>query len=184
MPLRDIARLLVKIAGLVIIVSAVIDLPVLLARSLPIQEPMTARDVIAMTLVPPAIAVLIGIVMFWGAGRVVDRLLVAPAAPGQGGGLDLRAIEEIAIAALGLYFVATAIADAFYYWGKAGLYYRYVTENNIPLPVIAADDFGGFVSTAARLAIGVVLILFSRGIVAVRRRLLSLRPIAGQAGQD
>lgn len=184
MPLRDIARLLVKIAGLVIIVSAVIDLPVLLARSLPIEEPMTARDVIAMALVPPAIAVLIGIVMFWGAGRIADRLLVAPAAPGRGGSLDLRAIEEIAIAALGLYFAATAIADAFYYWGKAGLYYRYVTENNIPLPVIAADDFGGFVSTAVRLAIGLILVLLSRGIVAVRRRLLSLRPIAGQAGQD
>jgi hypothetical protein len=184
MPLRDIARLLVKIAGLIVIVSAVIDLPVLLARSLPIQEPMIARDVIAMALVPPAIAVLVGIVLFWGAGRIVDRLLVVPATSGPGGGPDLRAVEEIAIAALGLYFVATGIADAFYYWGKAGLYYRYVTENNFPLPVIAADDFGGFFSTAARLAIGVVLVLLSRGIVAVRRRLLSLRPLTGQAGQD
>ncbi|MGO4127667.1 hypothetical protein AB4Z01_24960 [Inquilinus sp. YAF38] len=180
MPLRDIARLLVKIAGLVVIVSAVIDLPVLLARSLPVQEPMTARDVVTMALVPPAIAALIGIVMFWGAGRIVDRLLVEPAAPGQGTGLDLRAIEEIAIAALGLYFVATAIADAFYYWGKAALYYRVVTENGYPIPPITPDDFAGFVSTAARLAIGVVLVLLSRGIVAVRRRLLSLRPITGQ----
>ncbi|MGK9236386.1 hypothetical protein KXS07_31685 [Inquilinus limosus] len=180
MPLREIARLLVKIAGLVVIVSAVIDLPVLLGRMLPMEAPMTARDVITMTFVPPAIAGLIGIIMFWGAGRIVDRLLVTPATPSQGGGVDLRAVEEIAIAALGLYFVATGIADAFYYWGKAGLYYRYVTENNIPMPIIAPDDFGGFASTAAQLAIGVVLVLLSRGIVAVRRRLLSLRPITGQ----
>ncbi|MGK9170610.1 hypothetical protein KXR53_30205 [Inquilinus limosus] len=160
--------------------SAVTDLPILLGRALPIEEPMTARDLITMAFVPPAIAGLIGIVMFWGSGRIVDRLLVEPATPGQGGGPDLRAVEEIAIAALGLYFVAIGIADAFYYWGKAGLHYRYVTENNIPMPDIAPDDFGGFVSTAARLAIGVMLILFSRGIVAVRRRLLSLRPLTGQ----
>jgi hypothetical protein len=180
MPLREIARLLVKIAGLIVIVSAVIDLPVLLGRMLPMEAPMTARDVITMTLMPPAIAGLIGLVMFWGAGRIVDRLLVEPAAPGQAGGVDLRAVEEIAIAALGLYFVATGIADAFYYWGKAGLYYRYVAENGFPMPPIAPDDFGGFVSTAARLAIGLVLVLLSRGIVTARRRLLALRPITGQ----
>lgn len=180
MPLRDIARLLIKIAGLIIIVSAVTDLPRLLGRMLPIEAPATVRDVIAMALVPPAIAGLIGIAMVWGAGRIVDRLLVVPATPGPGGSHDLRAVEEIAIAAMGLYFIATGIADAFYYWGKAGLYYHYITENTFPMPAILPDDFGGFISTGVRLAIGVMLVLLSRGVVAARRRLLSLRPIAGQ----
>lgn len=184
MTLRDIARLAIKIAGLIIIVSAVTDVPHLLGRLLPLQPPMTARDVVAMAFAPPAIAALIGLLMFWGAGRIADRLLVAPAPPGQSGGLDLRGIEEIVIAALGLYLVATGIADAVYYWGKVGLYHRMVTENTFPMPVILEGDFGGILSTAARLLIGAMLFLLSRGIVAIRRRLLSLRPLTSQASQD
>lgn len=181
MSLRDIARLAIKIAGLIIIVSAGIELPSLLGRLLPLQAPMTAWDVVAMAFVPPAIAALIGLLLYWGSGRIADRLLVEPAAPGQqGGGLDLRGVEEIAIAALGLYFAANGIADAAYYWGKVGLYHRYITENTFPMPVILEGDFGGIVSTAARLVVGIGLVVFSRGIVAVRRRLLSLRPLAGQ----
>ncbi|WP_395678159.1 hypothetical protein [Inquilinus sp.] len=184
MPLRDIARLAIKIAGLIIIVVAVTDVPHLLAGMLPLQPPMTVRDVVAMAFTPPAIAALIGLLMVWGAGRIADRLLAGPAAPAQDGGLDLRGVEEVAIAAIGLYFVATGIADAVYYWGKIGLYHRFITENALAMPVILEADFGGILSAAARVVIGALLFLLSRGVVAMRRRLLSLRPLADRAGQD
>lgn len=111
---------------------------------------------------------------------------MAPASPGregEGSG-DLRGVEEVVIAALGVYFVATGLADVIYYWGKIGLYQRYITENTFPMPVILEGDFGGIISAAGRVAIGALLFLFSRGVVALRRRLLSLRPLTNRAGQD
>ncbi len=175
---RDLARLLVKIAGLVIVVSALTDLPIAFGRVFASKYQENLFEVVAQTIAPAGLSILAGLVMYWGAGSIVDRVLLArgtsPIAPPT----DFRAIEEIALAVLGIYVFSSGLAEGVYYWGKWDLFYRYAFENGYSAPPIPQTEFAGIGAAATRLVVGTALFLWSRGIVGLRRCLIALRPTA------
>jgi hypothetical protein len=116
--------------------------------------------------------------MYWFAGRIADRTMVDRAAPGAPLP-DLRRIEAVALAVLGLYECVTGASGAMYYWSEWHLYYDYAAELGAGMkltpPPITPTVFAGLVEAGMRIVLGLVLFLCSGGIVALRRAILSLR---------
>lgn len=178
MSLRDIAHLLVKIAGLVIIVLAISNLVGVLAYILSSAPGMMRdgsgreylREALLAAAIPPAVFFAAGLTLFWGAGTIADRILVRPVGPITDKPISLHGIEEIVLVVLGLYVFATGLADmagalARFDWSSEKMYLARFVEIG---------------PAGARMAFGAVLVLFSRGFVVVRRRVLSLRPMAAE----
>jgi hypothetical protein len=113
--------------------------------------------------------------MFWWAGPIVDRTLVPKPAAEDAGTLDLRGFEEIALTILGLYMLTAGLAEMVYYWAQRGLYYDRIKD--AVTPGISPREFGGLLAGAMRALMGLILVLGSRGLVTVKRRLLALRPM-------
>jgi hypothetical protein len=176
---RDLARLLVKIASIVIVVSAFMSLPDMLARILNGDTHHRGLELLGVTLAPVSLSLLAGLAMFWWAGPLVDRTIVRSASPISSEGLDLRAFEEIALTVLGFYIVTAGVAEAVYYWAKWGFYDDVVSaQGTSPIP-IPRVEFAGLLAGLARLLIGILLIAGSRGFTTFKRRVLALRPMKG-----
>jgi hypothetical protein len=169
---RDLARLLVKIAGLVVIVSALSDLPTNLSRLITADASASVLAMSLMTFGPASISICAGLIMIWGAGNITDHLLYLPSTRPDNGPLAFAEIEEIAVSLLGLYLVANGLAEALYYWGKTELYYDYVVAHAYSGQKIAPAEFGGLIAGGVRVAIGLALFFGNRGLISLRRKLV------------
>jgi hypothetical protein len=174
---RDLARLLVKIAALVIIVTALTDLPDALIRVWPLSRGMTVWGVVGRTFAPASVSILAGLAMFWWAGPIVDRALVNEAPGTKDAVVDLSGFEEIALTALGIYILTAGLAQALYYWAKWDFYNHYVAGLRGSNPTILPTEFGGFFAAGTRIVLGIPLILGSRSFIVLKRRVLGFRPM-------
>ena len=115
--------------------------------------------------------------MFWWAGLVVDRFLLNPGSkPAVAESpVDFKAIEEIAISVLGFYVLIDGVAEGAYYWGKLDFFYNYVGMQRFADHLIPKTEFAGIAAAVTRILLGTALIFLSRGIVSLRRRILSFR---------
>lgn len=175
---RELARLLVRLAGLVIIVWTLIDLPRNLDYLLAAKYTLTLAQMLKISIAPSALSLICGLVMYWSAGPIADRFLITPGtiSTGDSPSFDGKAIEEIALSVLGTYILADGLAEEVYYWGKLDLFYSYMgLYPGLPHPIPQAE-FGGIGAATTRVVLGMVMILFSRGIVALRRGFLAFRP--------
>ncbi|HEY4163042.1 MAG TPA: hypothetical protein VGM59_08265 [Dongiaceae bacterium] len=100
MSLRDLARLAMKIAGLVIIVSALSTLPYSLGRLIAETHYPGTLPLILMTIAPAGLSVAVGLALFWGSNRIVDRILVIPSVEPETSHALLPKLEEIVLAGL------------------------------------------------------------------------------------
>lgn len=173
----DLARLLVKIAALVIVVSALLDLPNDVIRFLPSHGRADLLQFAGMTFAPVSITLLAGLAMFWWAGSIVDRVLVADASEAAARPFDSRPFEEIALTVLGAYVTVAGVSECVYYWSKWAFTPDLMTlvgSTSAPMPPLT---IGGLLAGAARIAIGLLLVFGSRGLVALKGRILKLRPM-------
>jgi hypothetical protein len=182
--LRDVARLLVKLAGLIVIAWTLIGLPGSLERALVSlgKSPVDPVLLITLALAPAAVSLVGGLAMFWGSGLVVDRALLAP---GRRTGepaavIDLRALEEIAFSVIGVIVLVDGLAECVYYWAKLDLFYRYIAMRAYVDRPIPQTEFAGISAGVTRVLLGLALIFLSRGLVTLRRRVLALR--SGDSG--
>jgi len=172
---RDLARLLVKIAAIVIFATAFTGLPDSLMQVMRLPDRPAGIRLIGMAFAPASISMLAALAMYWWAGALVDRTLIAKNPVGAPADMDLRAFEEIALTVLGVYILTGGLAEAVYYGGK---YYglrgvvELVSGRSYYLP---STEFGGLLAAATRVVVGLGLIGFSRGFITLKRRLLSLR---------
>ena len=180
---RDLARLLIKIAGLLIVVNAVSRIPGDFAWLLGGKATLDAWAIALMVFAPAAISVGAGALMFFCVDPIVDRALFDRPREGAPPPADLRPFEEIAFAVLGLYILSTGLTEAVYYWGRADLYYRTLKDLSASVPAmsppaLSAADFGGFCAATLRVVIGLSLMLYARRFVALRRWATALRPMS------
>ena len=174
----DLARLLVRITGLVIIVSTIAQLPFLLVRALPGVARELSTALLMATLGMAALSIFVGLMVFWGAGRLVDHF-VSPrdgASPASTT-INLQPIEELAIAILGIYIATDGVGEIIYALGKGKLYSDLIGDMAIPVH-LSPSKFASFLAGGARIIIGLVLVLKARGLAALRRRLIGLRSIS------
>jgi hypothetical protein len=174
---RDLARLLVKIAAMVIFATAFTALPESLMQVLRSPDRPAGLKLIGMAFAPASVSMLAGLAMYWWAGPLVDRTLIGRNPVGAPADVDLRAFEEIALTVLGVYILSSGLAEGLYYWGKwYGLkgVIELMSGRKYYLP---STEFGGLLAAGTRVIVGLGLIAFSRGFITLKRRLLALRTI-------
>jgi len=175
---RDLAKLLVKIAAIVIFATAFTALPESLMQIMRSPDRPAGFKLIGMAFAPSSISMLAGFAMYWWAGPLVDRTLLGKNPEDAPVEMDLRGFEEIALTVLGVYIVTGGLAEGFYYWGKwYGL--RGVIESLYGQKYyLPSAEFGGLLAAGTRIVVGLALIAFSRGFITLKRRLLTLRTMA------
>jgi hypothetical protein len=175
---RDLTRLLVRIFGLIILVSAVVWLPSSInsfATQLRFWDQARAiytwQDVIFLGVryLGPFVAYMaVGLCFLWWSGRIIERASIAPEQNESEAlviSADLRNIEISLVAVLGLYFVADGLAELCR--ASLGLGLRYQIGGP---PLLFWDvDIGSTVEALVKLIIGIWLVLGRGGTVAVLR---------------
>ncbi len=175
---RDLARLLVKIAALIIIVSALTSIPENIRSLLVSSKRAGGWEFVGFCFAPESISIIVGLAMFWWAGPIVDRTLVKRL-PGSGDEtVDLQGFEEIAVTVLGIYVLSAGLAEGIYYWAKWDIYVHWVLGEDLLGGKIPPTEFAGLAAGGTRVILGILLILCSRGFVALKLRLLALRRVA------
>jgi hypothetical protein len=175
---RDLTRVLVKVFGLLILVSAVAGLPWIInafAVTLSVWNTAGATQtwqdvaVIAVRYLGPFVGyAALGLCLLWWSSRIIDRAGLAPE-PGENdapvASSDLRNVEISLVAVLGLYFVADGFADLCRAGLGLGLHYRAGASPTLFWNV----DIAFVVGALLKLIIGIWLVLGRGGTVAVMR---------------
>jgi hypothetical protein len=172
MDYAGLTRLLIRIAGMLSIAFAVGDRPLLLERVYDGNRdaPWVMLAGAFGSIIPP---VVIGALLFVLAGPITNRVFDRPASGDPRP--ELVGIESAALFVLGCYLLAYAILDAVYLLAKLKLYYALVDTNSYSAPSMLPNDFGQLCRTIVKLVLALGLILFSRGVVALKDRMLSFR---------
>jgi hypothetical protein len=173
---RDLGRLLVKIAALIIIISALTSLPGSLNRLLMQSSSRGLVELIGMTFAPVSISLLAGFAMYLWAGPIVDRALVNLPPDTPVASMELRILEEIALTLLGLYVLTEGLGEGAYYLGR-WLYNGAAGAPSVARLGIGPAELGGIMASVTRIVLGVLLVFLSRGFVTFRRKLLVLQPM-------
>jgi hypothetical protein len=172
---KALAVLIIRIAGLLVIVSAI----TYAARSFgPLfvtadtEQKVGVEVLLAAALVSVVIPVALGVVLVYFPGTVTTRVLRIEGLESGNEG-DVRALQRVAFAAIGLWLTLYAVIDAVYFYSKAELYLRFLAgmHASSKAPLLSSDDFGGLVSSGIQLIIGVWLLIGNRGIVNALSRL-------------
>ena len=184
---RDLTQLFIKVFGLLILVSAAIELPSTVYRfalqmsgwetakvayGLP-----TARMVGASYLGPIAAYVVVGLSFLWWSGRIVDRTSQTPDENDTPLALtDLHNVEVSLLAVIGLYFLADGVAELCRWIFSQGLNYG-LGGSPTPVPLWTSLTLWGSVreipwimQALVKLTIGVSLVLGRGGAAALLRR--------------
>jgi hypothetical protein len=179
---NELARLLLKITGVVVIAYALIGLPqnmVLVLGMLPalpgFWQAVATPQFWGMSFAPFIIYLAIGLFLFLWSGKIADRIVV-PVQESVSDAKDFQALEEIAICVLGLYFLAEGLSDAARWAGTE--FSEMVRTHRSFGESVWLVGFGFIGSAIVRLFIGIALLLGRRGFIALRRRVVSFRPLA------
>jgi hypothetical protein len=184
---RELARLLIKVAGLLVAVYALVILPYQITSVIGLLHQNASRDLWetiklpsfwGMTISPAAISLALGLGLFFGSGRIVNHYVVTGPSDADAKAHQLQSLEEVAVAVLGLYLMVNGFIDAVRF--VALLLYDATTLRNSFGEILASQNLDWMVSTAARLVIGIALMLRGHALVALRRGLVGLRPMANR----
>ena len=171
---RALAALIIRIAGLIVIVSAITYTaksfgPFFVADT---AQKLSTDLVLVSIVISLVIPVVLGLLLVYFPGAITTRVLKIEGLE-SGSEKDTQAIERVAFAAIGLWLTLYAVIDAVYFYAKARLFFRFLED--MPAyakpPPILADDFGGLVSCAVQLLIGLWLLIGNRGIENILGRL-------------
>jgi hypothetical protein len=170
---RALAALMLRIAGLLLIVWALADAGKSLGPF--VVQPRGGFDfglVAAGVLFGLAMPVGIGLVLLYFPGTLTTRVLRIPGIESPRDG-ELPAYERVAFAVMGLWWVLDAILDALYVYARSRLYLRFMEDQPayVRLPALTPDDFASLVVSAAQLLIGLWLMLGNRGLAGLLYRI-------------
>jgi hypothetical protein len=171
-----LTRLLVKVAGAVILAYTVASGPDHMLRAFGVADvdaPFWIR--VLYSFIPMLLPLLVGLWLFALPG-MVTRAIVSDSRADADVPLPIRAIEAAALFVLGIYLIAQSLADGAYLYAKLNLYYRIVeTHAWANVPPVPPEEFAQIVAAAMQFVLALFLILGSRGIVDFKNRILALR---------
>ncbi len=159
MKLHDVARLVVKVTGIIIVAGAVNRVPFTLVDFFADFSRMSGWLLAAAAFAPWLISFGIGLALIWCADSIVTRATSDDQAMGSLTSADFRALEEIALTVLGVYIVANGLTYAAIYVSQ---FLRAYPDR--PMSI------GNFLGPIVLLAVGAALIFGSRGLIALIRR--------------
>jgi hypothetical protein len=180
---RDVARLLIRTFGLLILSSTAVSLPsTIFGFEWQMQGWVAAKVVydlpsfvMAVTswFGPIAIYAALGVSFVWWSGRILDRAGQAPQDDGlPAASADLKNIELSLIAVIGLYFLADGLAELCRFALSQGIIYE--PDGSSGLKSIwqgmTRFEVSKLLQIAVKLAIGAALVLGRGGTLAMLRQ--------------
>jgi hypothetical protein len=110
----------------------------------------------------------------------ISKIIVDGNEGGTAAAVNLEDVQLIIFSSLGAYFVAMALFDAVYLMAKLRIYFSFVENSEIMAraPKMLPQDFASIVSTFFQLAIGMYLLLGSKGLSRLITHLRG-KPITG-----
>jgi len=153
MDMREITRLLLKLAGLYLIVTVLIAAPTV------IRTPEPYRIDGAASLVLYA---LVGFALFFLPGFISNRIVRVPTE--TGGAVSSEKLVQVGTILLGVYFTASAAYDLVYTYVKT----HWFPQLHFPGsrgPDMPPDDFAYLIASSAQIVIGLALWLGSKYVV-------------------
>ena len=170
---KALSVLILRMAGLLVVVYTIANAAKSFAAFLDprmLQGDGGWRVVIAV-LLSAALPIAIGLLLVYFPNAIASGVLKVPGGEVTPG--DVGPLQRVAFSTLGLWLSLYAVVDAVYFWGRARLYFQYIEDAPVYAkgPALPPDDFGGLVSCAVQLVIGVWLLLGNRGLVNLLARL-------------
>jgi hypothetical protein len=171
---RALASLIIRIAGLLVIVSAITNAaryfgPFFYADA---TQKVGVAVVLLSVFISVVMPVLLGLLLVYFPGTTTTRVLRIEGLE-AGDENNTKPLQRVAFGAIGMWLAAYALIDSVYVYARTRLYFRMLEEmpSYAKLPAMNADDFGNLVASALQLIIGIWLLLGNRGIVNVLTRL-------------
>ncbi len=171
---RALAVLIIRVAGLLVIVSAIGYAaksfgPFFFAETF---QKVSVGLLLVSIFVSIVVPVALGLVFIYFPGTITTRLLRVEGLE-SGSEKDTKPLQRVAFATIGIWLTLYAMIDAVYFYSKAYLYLRFFEDMRAYSrpPSLSPDDFGGLVASGLQLIIGLWLLMGNRGIVNVLTRL-------------
>ncbi|MDR3415055.1 MAG: hypothetical protein P4L83_02620 [Nevskia sp.] len=159
MELRALSNLLLRLAGLLILVHTVLAVPgrivdlYVVTASTPHPQ-LEIWTVSVLSAVFPAIA---GLALLYFPSAITNAVVGKSEQPPS---FSVDQLQGLAFSTLGLYFVSKAAYDAVYWYAKLRLYDLAVKHlSYADAPAMLPREFAGMVSTGAQFFIGMFLLL-------------------------
>jgi len=170
---RALAALIIRVAGLLIVVSAITTYATYSFAPFFLGDTTQKVEILLTSaFVSVVIPVALGLVLVYFPGTITTRVLRIEGLE-SGSESDVKALQRVAFAAIGLWLTLYAVIDAVSIYSKVRLYHRFFAD--MPTysrpPAWSSDDFGGLVASGLQLIIGLCLLIGNRGIVNVLTRL-------------
>gem|GEM_PF-2845474 len=124
MDARTLAKLVLKLAGLYLLVSALFNLPALFFAQVP-------REQLALVVLSLLIYAIVGCGLLWFPGVVLDRVIRVRTVAEEGT-LTADRLLIVGVTLLGVYFAATALFSLVYWIGKLQLFGEPVPFASVP----------------------------------------------------
>lgn len=156
MDLRELTRLAIKLAGLYILVNALIAVPSVIAT----PKPYGAEWGVSL-----ALYALFGLVLFLIPGRIVNRVIHIPGQATEGA-VSAEKLAQVGSILLGVYFTVGGVYGLIQTYAKTRLFHQWFWPHpGSRGPDLTPDEFGYLIAGAVEIAIGLFLWLGSRYVV-------------------
>jgi len=171
---KALSALMIRIAGVIVLVYSITNaagylVPYLYPRS---TEGLELWPVLMSVIVTIVIPVCLGLFLIYFPHSITARVLKVEGTP-----IDADAVkplQRVAFSAIGLWLTLYAVIDATYYFARSRLYGSFDRDHAYSSdPRLLPDDWGGLISAALQLVIGVSLLFGSRGLVNLLARIRS-----------
>lgn len=161
-----LSNLLLRVAGVIIVVSSVLSVPpTVIGLATNDSSSGNLTSAVLMSGLAALLPLLVGLVLLWFPGTVTHRI-VGVRHEEASAVADGEKLRQLAFSVLGLYFVSSALFDAVYWYARLKLYHSTVAAEFAYMmpPVVLQDDFAGMLSTGSQLIVGLLLLFGSKGI--------------------
>jgi hypothetical protein len=171
MDYRSLTSLMLRLAGVFIVVSALTSAPSTILGLLNARigsQSVSTWPLAAAGFATFAIPFLVGLLLINFPATIANRMVSAGAETA-----DSLVLQQVAFSTLGLYFMTVAAYDAIYWWAKVWFYSAVYAERvNVPGPRhLTEDELAGIISTGAQFVAGMAIMLGGHGIANLLHRL-------------
>ena len=172
MELRQLSNLLLRFAGLFIIVHTVLAVPDRVIRLFQYTGNTTYShtEIWLLSILSGGLSAIVGLALLYFPSKItyviIGKHSVEP-------NYSIAEFQSVAFSTLGLYFISAGLYDAIYWVAKVRLYYFVVEQNSsyYLAPAMLPTEFAGIVATILQIIIGIGLLFGSKGLSALIAKL-------------
>lgn len=160
-----LSRLLLRIAGVVVLVATLTAVPKSIVTLVVAAGQEANASPLITAIIASLVPLMIGMALVWLPGTVANRL-VDSTSTGNSQVDAAASLQAVALSVIGFYFFASSLFDAVFWVARIKLYSAVMesSEAFAGAPAVMPDDFAGMVATGVQALAGVLLLLGSKGV--------------------